>query len=145
VIAALGGSASPVAAKKATTTIPIIFSSGEVDPVKSGLVISLNRPGRNVTGVHSMTGMLHAKRLEQLKEIMPNATVIGYLANSHNPNFEMESKEVHDAAGLLGLQLHAVSASTEEDIDTAFDRPRINRPRDLAGRRRPSVAGLMTD
>jgi ABC transporter substrate binding protein len=83
-IAALGGSAPPLAAQRTTATIPIVFSSGEVDPVKSGLVVSLNRPGGNVTGVSPMTGLLTAKRLEQLHEMMPNAAVIGYLANFDN-------------------------------------------------------------
>jgi putative ABC transport system substrate-binding protein len=120
VIAALGGSASPLAAKKATATIPIVFSSGEVDPIKSGLVVSLNRPGENVTGVNPMTGMLAAKRLEQLHEIVPKVAVIGYLANSDNPNFDAQSKDVQQAARALGLELYALSASTERELDRAF-------------------------
>ena len=122
VIAALGGSTSPLAAKKLTSSIPIVFSSGEVDPVKSGLVVSLNRPGGNVTGVNPMTGSLSAKRLELLHEIVPNAAVIGYLVNSRNPTSEVNAKEVHDTARVLGLQLYDQSASTEQDIDTAFTR-----------------------
>jgi putative tryptophan/tyrosine transport system substrate-binding protein len=110
-IAALGGSASPFAAKKATATIPIVFSSGEMDPVKSGLVVSLNRPGGNVTGVSPMTGMLLAKRLELLREIAPQAGLVGYLLNSNNPNSEDQSRDVHEAARALGLELHAQSAS----------------------------------
>ncbi len=120
VIAALGGSASPLAAKKATATIPIVFSSGEVDPIKSGLVVSLNRPGENVTGVNPMTGMLAAKRLEQLHEIVPKVAVIGYLANSDNPNFDAQSKDVQEAARALRLELYALSASTERELDRAF-------------------------
>ena len=120
VIAALGGSTSPLAAKKLTSSIPIVFSSGEVDPVKSGLVISLNRPGGNVTGVNPMTGSLAAKRLELLHQIVPNAAVIGYLINSRNPNSEILVKDVRDAARSLGLQLYEQSASTEQEIDAAF-------------------------
>ena len=120
VIAALGGSASPLVAKKVTDTIPIVFSSGEVDPIRSGLVVSLNRPGGNVTGVNPMTGMLVAKRLELLHQVVPKAAVIGYLANSSNPNFETQSKDVHEAARVLGVQLQAVSARTELELDAAF-------------------------
>ncbi len=120
VIAALGGSASPLVAKKVTDTIPIVFSSGEVDPVRSGLVVSLNRPGGNVTGVNPMTGLLAAKRLELLHQFVPKAAAIGYLANSSNPNFGTQSKDVHEAARVLGVQLLAVSASTEPELDAAF-------------------------
>jgi putative ABC transport system substrate-binding protein len=120
VIAALGGSTSPLAAKKLTSSIPIVFSSGEVDPVKSGLVTSLNQPGGNVTGVNPMTGSLAAKRLELLHQIVPNAVVMGYLINSRNPNFEILAKDVRDAAHSLGLQLYEQSASTEQEIDAAF-------------------------
>jgi putative ABC transport system substrate-binding protein len=127
-IAALGGSASTLAAKKATEAIPIVFSSGEVDPIKSGLVVSLNRPGGNVTGVNPMTGMLAAKRLELLREIVPKAAVIGYLANSTNPNFQVQTKDIREAAQALGLELYSLSASTEQELHaafTAFDQRRI--------------------
>ena len=120
-IAALGGSTSPLAAKKATATIPIVFSSGEIDPVKSGLVVSLNRPGGNVTGVSPMTGVLLAKRLELLREITPRAGLVGYLLNSSNPNSESQSRDVHEAARALGLELHAQSASSDPDFETAFE------------------------
>lgn len=119
-IAALGGSASPLAAKQATETIPIVFSSGEVDPINSGLAASLNRPGGNVTGVNPMTGMLTAKRLELLHQLVPQATLIGYLANSGNPNFGVHAKDVQDAARVLGVQLQTASASTESELDAAF-------------------------
>jgi putative tryptophan/tyrosine transport system substrate-binding protein len=120
-IAALGGSAPPLAAQRTTATIPIVFSSGEVDPVKSGLVVSLNRPGGNVTGVSPMTGLLTAKRLEQLHEMVPNAAVIGYLANSDNPNFATHLNDVHEAARVLGLALYAQSINTDRDFESAFD------------------------
>ena len=121
-IAAFGGSTSPLAAKKATATIPIVFSSGEIDPVKSGLVVSLNRPGGNVTGVSPMTGVLLAKRLELLREITPRAGLVGYLLNSSNPNSENQSRDVHEAARALGLELHAQSVSSDPDFETAFER-----------------------
>jgi putative ABC transport system substrate-binding protein len=120
VIAALGGSASPLAAKQVTSSIPIVFSSGEVDPVKSGLVVSLNRPGGNVTGVNPMTGALSAKRLELLHQMVPSATAIGYLINASNPNSENQAKDVHDAARSLGLKLYDYSASTEQELNAAF-------------------------
>jgi len=101
--------------------IPIVFSSGEVDPVQSGLVISLNRPGGNVTGVNPMTGALAAKRLEILHQTVPNASVIGYLVNPRNPTSATKEKEVHDAARALGIELYDLSASTEQEIDAAFN------------------------
>jgi putative tryptophan/tyrosine transport system substrate-binding protein len=119
-IAALGGSASPLAAQKVTQTIPIVFSSGEVDPIKSGLVASLNRPGGNVTGISPMTGALVAKRMELLHGLVPKAEVIGYLANPNNPLIETARGEVHAAARGLGLQLHDLQAGTEREIDQAF-------------------------
>ena len=122
VIAALGGSTSPLEAKKVTSSIPIVFSSGEVDPVKSGLVNSLNRPGGNVTGVNPMTGELSAKRLELLHQLVPNTAAVGYLINSSNPNSEILAKDVHEAARSLGLQLYDLSANTEQELDAAFTR-----------------------
>ena len=120
-IAALGGSAPPLAVQKATANIPILFSSGEVDPVKSGLVTSLNRPGGNVTGVSPMTGALTSKRMELLRELVPKAVEIGYLANPANPNIETARREAQAAARDLGLQLQNADASTERDIDAAFE------------------------
>jgi putative tryptophan/tyrosine transport system substrate-binding protein len=120
VIAALGGSTTPLAAKEVTSSIPIVFSSGEVDPVKSGLVSSLNRPGGNVTGVNPMTGTLSAKRLELLHQIAPKATAIGYLINSSNPISETVAKDVYAAASALGVQLYELSGGTEQEISPAF-------------------------
>jgi putative ABC transport system substrate-binding protein len=120
VIVALGGSASPLAAKKVTSSIPIVFSSGELDPVKSGLVSSLNRPGGNVTGVDPMTGILTAKRFELLHQITANVTIIGYLINSSNPNFEVLARDVRDAARTLRVRLYELNASTEQELDSAF-------------------------
>jgi putative tryptophan/tyrosine transport system substrate-binding protein len=125
-IAALGGSASALAAKRATSTIPIVFSSGEVDPVKSGLVASLNRPGGNVTGVNPMTSTLAAKRLGLLRDLMPKVMLVGYLKNSKNPNSDAVSKEVYEAAAILDLKVHTTDVSSDEDFEPAFQDLRQN-------------------
>jgi putative ABC transport system substrate-binding protein len=111
-----------LAAKAATKTIPIVFSSG-LDPVKAGLVSSLNKPGGNVTGISSMSGELVSKQLELLRELAPSATVIALLVNPNNPALAGSlSTELHAAAQLLGLRLDVVHASSEREIDTAFER-----------------------
>ena len=120
VIAATGGGLSPLAAKAATTTIPIVFTSADLDPVKYGLVASLNRPGGNITGVTPVTAGLAAKRLQLLHELIPAATVIAFLVNSSNPASESETRDVRAAALALGLQLHFVSANNELEFDAAF-------------------------
>jgi putative tryptophan/tyrosine transport system substrate-binding protein len=110
-----------LAAKAATTTTPIVFSSG-LDPVKAGLVASLNRPGHNVTGISSMSGELVAKQLELLHELVPSATVIGLLVNPTNPALaESLSTALQAAARVLGLRLDVLHASSEPEIDAAFD------------------------
>jgi putative ABC transport system substrate-binding protein len=119
VIAAVGGSASGMAAKGATATIPIVFTSGG-DPVRVGLVASLNRPDGNVTGVSLLTFALTAKRLEVLHELVPKATIIAMLVNPTNPNAEPDIKEVEAAARTIGLQLIVVRASNQSDLDAAF-------------------------
>jgi putative ABC transport system substrate-binding protein len=120
VIVASATTPGALAAKAATATIPIVFNIGN-DPVQERLVSSLNRPGRNVTGISNLTGPLAAKRLEQLRELLPNATTVAVLANpSNRPLTEYEMAEVRKAAGPLGLQLHILNASTIGEIDAAF-------------------------
>jgi putative tryptophan/tyrosine transport system substrate-binding protein len=118
VIAATGGESSVLAAKAATATIPIVFIS--TDPVKLGLVASLNRPGGKLTGVNTLNTELVAKRLELLHELVPTATIIGALINPESPTAEALTSDLHSAARILGLQLHVLHASTEREIDTAF-------------------------
>jgi putative tryptophan/tyrosine transport system substrate-binding protein len=120
VIAATGGGVSPLAAKAATPTIPIVFVVGDLDPVKSGLVASLNRPGGNITGVTLLLSALAAKRLEMLRALVPTASVVALLVNPTNPNSDSETKNSQEAARALGIQLNVLRASTDRDLDTAF-------------------------
>jgi len=110
---------SALAAKSATTTIPIVFVTGS-DPVEIGLVASLNRPGGNITGVTSLNVEVGQKRLELLHELVPIATVIAALVNPTNSNAETLSRDLQAATRALGLQLHVLYASTEGDFDTVF-------------------------
>ncbi len=108
-----------VAAKAATSTIPIVFAIG-VDPVALGLVTSLNRPGGNLTGVTSLFGELWPKRLELLRELVPKAGAIGILVNPANPNAAPNTENLQAAAKTHGFQLEVLEARTEHDIDAAF-------------------------
>lgn len=114
-----GGSPAALAAKAATTTIPIVFTSGG-DPVAIGLVQSLNRPRGNVTGVYELTNQLDAKRLGLLRELVPQANVIGSIVNPNRPYAELEGKDMQEAAVAKGWRLHIVNASNEGEIDAAF-------------------------
>jgi putative tryptophan/tyrosine transport system substrate-binding protein len=119
VLAAPGSTAAALAAKAATTTIPIVFSVG-FDPVQLGLVASLSRPGGNITGINSMSNELGAKRLELLHELLPAATRFAVLVNPKNPLTESLTKDVRAMATAIGRQVEVFSASTEGDIDAAF-------------------------
>jgi ABC-type uncharacterized transport system substrate-binding protein len=119
VIAATGGNLSALAAKSATATIPIVFTSG-ADPVELGLVVSLNRPGGNVTGATFITRTLIAKRLGLLHEIVPAETSIGFIVNPTVPRIEGDVREAEIAARILGLRLVILNASTLGDLETAF-------------------------
>jgi len=120
VIAAVTGTPPALAAKAATTTIPIVFVTAG-DPVALGLVASLNRPGGNLTGVATLTVELGAKQLEVLRELVPTATIIALLVNPTNPtNAERLSRDLQAAAPALGLQIHVLHASTERDFDAVF-------------------------
>jgi putative ABC transport system substrate-binding protein len=119
VIVTTGGGAAALAAYAATTTIPIVFVSG-VDPVTSGLVMSLNRPGSNATGVYIFQQVLEGKRLGLLHGLVPAAALIAVLLNPTNANFQTQLRGVQDTARALGQQVSILSASTERDIDVAF-------------------------
>ena len=119
VIFAAGGNVSAVAAKAATSTIPIVFPA-VADPVGGGLVVSLNRPGGNVTGMAALSAELDAKRMELLREFLPGAKVIGALLNPNRPNPAVQLKGVQVAAQAVGWQLVVLNATTERDIETAF-------------------------
>jgi putative ABC transport system substrate-binding protein len=115
VIVAAGTDFAIRAAKAATTTIPIVFHTAG-DPVQSGLVASLNRPGGNLTGVTSLNLEVAPKRLELMHELLPRATAIALLLNPNNPNSETLLSETQAAARILGVQLHVLRATTERDI-----------------------------
>jgi putative ABC transport system substrate-binding protein len=110
---------SALAAKGATSTIPIVFRGGS-DPVGDGLVASLARPGGNLTGVFLVAGELTPKRLELLSELVPRARVIALLVNPNSSTAERIIRDVQEAARTKGLQLHVLKASSESEIDTAF-------------------------
>ena len=118
VVFAAGPPAAPVV-KAATATIPIVFSNG-LDPVKLGLVESLNRPGGNATGIYLFSSELEPKKLELLHELVPKAAAIGALVNPTSPNAETVAADLQAAARARGLQFHIVEASNEHDIDAAF-------------------------
>ena len=119
-VIAATGTPPALAAKAATATIPIVFEMAS-DPVKLGLVASLNRPGGNVTGVTNLNMEVNSKRLELLHEVIPAATTFALLINPSDPTLaEPTMREVRASAATLGVQLHVVSATTDNEIDEAF-------------------------
>jgi putative ABC transport system substrate-binding protein len=121
VIATAGGISSVLAAKAVTKAIPIVFLTGD-DPVKFGLVASLNRPGGNLTGVSFLSPVLEAKRVELLRVLVPTATTIAVLVNPNSPGAEARLGDVREAARLLGQQVSIVNAGSEGDFEAAFAR-----------------------
>jgi putative ABC transport system substrate-binding protein len=114
------GAASAVAAKAATSTTPIVFGMGE-DPIALGLVQSLNRPGANITGVTYLNSTVVPKRIEMLREVVPQAQEMAVLVNPKSPNAAISIKDAQEAARTLDLRIHVVSASTALEIDAAFE------------------------
>jgi putative tryptophan/tyrosine transport system substrate-binding protein len=114
-----GGPPAAKAAKAATATIPIVFTVGD-DPVKLGLVHSLNRPGGNATGVSLVVDEMQSKRLGLLHELVPTAAMIAVLLNSKSPSSETQSRDVQAAARAMGQRIYSLDATSESEIDTAF-------------------------
>jgi len=119
VIATAGGTAAALAVKAETSSIPIVFAIG-ADPVKFGLVVSMNRPGGNVTGVTYLANTLVAKQLQLLQGLLPASRMIGFLVNPGNPNAIFDSTQAQAAAARLGLKVHVVHIAAERDLDAAF-------------------------
>src|SRR5438876_1926079 len=118
-IVATGGTPASLAAKAATKTIPIVFTTG-FDPVKLGLVASLNRPGGNITGVNQFVSQMEGKRLGLLRDLVPSAALIAVLLNPNNPPSATQLKDVQEAARALGQQIHILHASSEAELEAAF-------------------------
>ena len=114
-----GGPPSAFAAKAATQTIPVVFSAA-IDPDRIGLVTSLNRPGGNVTGIWLYTSLLGTKRLELIQQLIPAGTPIVVLVNPDNPNAQIDTKDLQEAARIAGRSISFVRASTETEINSVF-------------------------
>jgi putative tryptophan/tyrosine transport system substrate-binding protein len=119
VLVAAGGEPSLLAAKAATTTIPIVFAIGG-DPVKAGLVASYNRPGGNLTGINILTDTLEGKRLGLMHQLFPNATTIGFLWNPRYAAAQRQLRDVQEAAKDIGINVRVLPASSEQEIEAAF-------------------------
>ena len=141
VLVAMGGASSALAAKRATSTTPIIFSVGS-DPVKMGLVASINRPGGNATGVSIVTGDLGPKRLGILRELIPNAESIVVLLNPSSPEYDTQLKELRAAADTLQQRLLLVNASSESDLEAAFIHMHESRSAALLVSADPFISGM---
>jgi ABC-type uncharacterized transport system substrate-binding protein len=120
-----GGPPSAFAAKAATPTIPIVFSAVS-DPVEIGLVPSLNQPGGNITGMAVFNASLGEKRIELTKELLPTASAISYLLNPSNQSSAFETKGAFTAARVLGIELHIINATSENELDAAFSAVKSN-------------------
>jgi putative ABC transport system substrate-binding protein len=120
VIVTTGGSGAALAAKAATTKIPIIFSAGD-DPIETGIVSSLNRPNGNVTGATFLTTVLEAKRLELVHELLPSVGVIALLVNPSSGSAKDEVQQAQEAADRLGIKLIVLNADNEDAIDASFE------------------------
>jgi putative ABC transport system substrate-binding protein len=140
VIAATGGNISAFVAKAETTTIPIVFTSGS-DPVKVGLVSSLNRPGGNVTGVSFFAGQVGSKSLGLLHELVPKSALVAVLCNPKSPEAELDLVDINKAARDLGREIQIFNASTAEEIDPAFATLTERRPGALLIMGDPFYAG----
>ena len=119
VIMAAGGANPAVAAKAATTTIPIVFSHGS-DPISIGLVASLNRPGGNVTGISTLTSELDAKRLELLRQLVGNTALIGVLLNPDRSDSGRQLQELQNAARSVQQRVHVVTVNRDDELESAF-------------------------
>jgi putative ABC transport system substrate-binding protein len=119
VIVTMGGEPAALAAKAATTTIPIVFVGGS-DPIRVGLVTNVHRPGGNITGVSMLINEMEPKRLELLGELRPQATTIAVLVNTNNPNSELHLNDIQTAARNVAREISILNASTVRDIDAAF-------------------------
>jgi putative ABC transport system substrate-binding protein len=119
ILVTTGGESAALAAKAATSTIPIVFSMG--DPVKAGLAASYSRPGGNATGINILTETLEPKRLGLLRGLVPQAATIGFLLNPDFPAAESQSKDMQEAARAIGLQIHVLRANTDREIEAAFE------------------------
>ena len=119
-IAAVGGLAAPRAAKAATATIPIVFTLGG-DPVKAGLVASLNRPGSNATGVSLFSGLLLTKRLEVARDLMPGLALVAVLMNPTSPDYESDLQDLQNAAHAIGQQILVLNVSAASELAEAFE------------------------
>lgn len=127
VIAATGGDPSPLAAQAASMEIPIVFTMGG-DPIRAGLVASLNRPGANITGSTLMGVELGPKRLELIRQLIPKAKVICFLVNPNFPQTSAEVHEVQEGAHALGIEINILAAATEGEIEKAFDVMAVEKP-----------------
>jgi putative ABC transport system substrate-binding protein len=119
IVATGAGGISAQVARRATSTIPIVFISA-VDPIKSGLVASINRPGGNATGFIQFAPLLEAKRLQLLHELVPSAAIMGVLLNPTNPAAESQTADVQTAARSIGRQIYVAAASSESEFEAAF-------------------------